>query len=348
MVNVRPPTLTPTPFPMTAPTPTPMPSQPVSEGFLTGDRALESFRSRGTLVITTIFPDGQNRQNLINYEGAYQSAANRFGFNERIRITSEERGSLGEVQMEEVEVYSVDNRVAIRSRGEWLTATRDQANDFMRTSEIFSDPMRQLTQQMITAEEVGTEEIQGIETVQYRSQEPEIFMDAAGARLLSGEVLEEVTIDVWVATEGNYVVRYTISARISNALELDENQQSVETEQSLDWLFELYDINNPGIDIQLPLELPDTSTLQVPGFAAGTFPLPPGARLEPVGLAQPLILVPLAEAEVLAFYEGQLAGEGWELEGGFGVYRAIRGEQAFDLLIGRSENGLTTVQVVGP
>lgn len=346
MVNVRPPTLTPTPFPLAlTPTPPPEPS-PVSQGFLTADRVLESFRSRGTLVITTIFPDGQSRQTLINYESAYQQAANRFGFNERIRLTSEERTGSGSGQTEEVEVYSVDNWVAIRSRGEWLTAVRDQVNDFMRTAEIFSDPMRQLTWQMAEAEAVGAERIEDVETIQYRSQDPEIFIEAAGARLLAGEALEEVTIDVWVAREGSYVVRYTISARISNALELDDNQQSVETDQALEWLFELYAINDETIDIQLPLEVPNVSTLEVPGFASGTFPLPPGARLESAGLAQPLILVPLPEAEVLTFYQEQLGEQGWQLEGGFGVYRATLAGDAFDLLIGRGENGLTTVQVV--
>ncbi len=304
---------------------------------------LDRFRARGELYTITTLPDGTTQEESVQMEGAFVRADNPWGSNEFFQITST---SPMEEGPQTIVVYRVDDVAAVQVEGEWLTMSRDEAFFFAFMADIFTTAMDEIAPDLTDAEKVGVEEVNGVQAIHYRLIDPELFMKLADIQEDEDGRLESVSLDVWVAQEGNYILKYAMEARAVDVPEADETGQEIQVTQEVRWTFEIYDINSPDVVVTLPEDVPQPGEVSVPGFEPGAFPMPEGAEVTGTMFGIIQISTDLSPEEVQTFYEETLADLGWTVEGMAGFYQVSKGETTFSLIITQDEaSGKTMIQV---
>lgn len=301
---------------------------------------LDSFRSRGNLNISSTFEDGTTMAQQMVLEGAYVKPVGSEGEGDESIVLDVTEGET----QESLAIYKVGENVFINTEGEWLTLGRDQAEMFTMMADIFSGLMEEFAVGMDRATNLGTENVNGIDATHFLIDDPAIFIEGVG-ELGETEEIDEVDMNVWVANDGNYILKYQIQATVTGATEFDDEGNEVTANQTIDWSFEIYDIGQVAA-IELPEDAPEPGVVNIPGFAEGEFPLPEGAELRTSILGAEVVST-LPEAEISQFYQDALTDLGWEVDGAVGFFEATKGEDSFSYFIQvDEETGGTTVQIL--
>ncbi|HTP07659.1 MAG TPA: hypothetical protein VMP08_05375 [Anaerolineae bacterium] len=145
------------------------------------------------------------------------------------------------------------------------------------------------------AQLIGTETVNGVPTAHYKIDST--GLDVLGYINSSG--------DVWVATPGNYVVKYTFQATSTGKEAFFGSAQG--QQGTVMWDYEVTDINQP-IDIQAPANC---------GGAAEDIPMMTDAQDQAAFGGTSTYSTPSKFEDVVAFYDKEMKAKGWtEGEGG--------------------------------
>ncbi len=303
---------------------------------------LNSFRSRGSFAMSSTVAEAPAEQQVVQLEGAYVAADHAYGSDEYVSMTVEQGDTT-----QTIAIYKVGDSVLVNSEGEWITVGRDNAGMFTLMADVFTNMMGEVIVNMDEATNLGEEAINGVQAVHYQVNDPEVFKRMAQITGEEEGVIESVDVNVWVATDGNYVVKYAIQASVTGVSITDDAGNNVLADQTVDWSFEIYDINSPDIAIVLPEDAPEPGVIVIPGFAEGEFPLPEGAKIEMSMFGMPQISSDLSEQELIDFYQQALTDLGWTFEGSMGFYQVSKGETSFTMWFSTdTETGKTTIQVI--
>ncbi len=340
-----PPTATPLP-----PTNTPVaaaahpPNTPAAEAgaaksFEAPSTVLDAYRTRGQFLITTTRQDTTTAVQDMALEGAFVKADNAYGSDESFQMIIKENESV-----ESVAIYKIGDWVSAKSQDEWITVGRDNAGLFTAMSDLFTGFVDQFVLEQDDAEKVGEESVGGQPATHYRINDIGVFQRMAQMAPDSQEVIETVTMDVWVAKEGNYILKYSIQSEVSNVKETDASGAEVTVTQKVNWSYEIYDVNS-DITIELPADAPEPGAVTIPGFAEGEFPLPEGGKLAANSIGMPEITSQLSQEELVQFYTEAFAALGWTFAGDFGFYEVKKGDVSFSMFIDVGEDGKGRAQI---
>lgn len=300
---------------------------------------LKSYRTKGQFLITTTFPDGTSAEQDMQLDGAYVRADNAYGSDELFQMTINEDSSV-----ETVAIYKIGEWVSANSQGEWITVDRDNAGLFTSMSDIFTSFVDQFSLESEGATNLGEEVVDGMATDHYRMDDITAFERMAQMAPDSSEVIETVQMDVWVAKEGGFILKYAIQATVSNVTDTDSSGAEVSTTQSVNWSYEIYDTNS-DIVIELPADAPEPGAISIPGFAEGEFPVPEGGKMVPNMIGMPEITSDLSQEELVTFYTDSFAALGWSFSGDFGFYEVKKGDASFSMFIDTDDSGKGRAQV---
>ncbi len=332
-----PPTATPLPV---AATNTPAPPVTLSNRFESPSVVLKSYRTRGQFLITTTRQDTTTAIQEMALEGAFVRTESAYGSDESFLITIQKDESV-----ESLAIYKIGEWVSAKSpEDEWITVGRDNAGLFTAMSDLLIGFIDQFVLEQDDAQKVGEESVSGQAATHYRIDNIDIFRRMAQMAPDSPEVIEAVTMDVWVATEGNYILKYSIQTAVSNVKETDASSAEVMVTQAVNWSYEIHDVNE-DIRVELPADAPQPGVVTIPGFAGGEFPLPEGGKLAANGIGMPEITSQLSKEELVQFYTDALAALGWTFAGDFGVYEVKKGEVSFSMFIDVGEDGKGRAQI---
>jgi hypothetical protein len=350
------PTATPRPSPTPSPIFTPEATVAVDEATLEESRTetpadeaqpfalpaevLQSFRMRGDLLLVTTFDDGETEEESLRLSGAHVATGEEFGFDQYFEIVAARAGT---ERSEVVAIYEVGDVVAAYYDGEWRTVTRAGARVSLEDNP-FNHPLVRLRSAFAAAEIVDVEILNGVETLHYVINDPQLFIQVTELKMTEGQEIELSQIEVWVATDDQYIVRYEISARVTDALDFDAQGNRVRADQDVIWTYEIYDIG-ADIPISLPEEAPDPAAFTIPGFLDGEFPVPEGAEVRTNIYGEAEIRADLPEEQVVSFYVDVLSRLGWAIQGDFGLYEVQKEEFSFSLVTAADEQGQTVVRV---
>ena len=184
----------------------------------------------------------------------------------------------------------------VGSDGTCFATVLDPANSLA----IWLEPIGQLSG-VLGAEEAGHEVLNGIDTDHYTFDERAIAQDG----------LNKSTGEIWVASEGGYIVRYHLTTQG------DEDYFGDGVEGTFTWDYELTEVNQPTT-LHLPEDCPPglvdapllqdaTSILKVPGFLKYT--------------------TASSVKEAAEFYNEQLPSLGWELPSATEVPEGVSPEE---------------------
>lgn len=150
--------------------------------------------------------------------------------------------------------------------------------------------------------------VNGLEVDYYTIADPkDIFGDGPdqpeNAKLLQG--------DVWIAREGNFITRYILRIQAD-----DLKMRKDPTPGTLTIEYNVTPLDPNQVKVEPPKDAVSLETAVLPGFAAGTFPVPEGAKVETIIQArnQQLIglnVANLSVADAFAFYKEKLTAAGW-------------------------------------
>ncbi len=331
------PTDTPAPEPTDTPESSPATGNEATPGgeestavFAQPSESLPSFRFRGKLVQTLTLPDGTEEISRVEMEGAFVKTEGPQGSDQYFVINNVDPS--GE---ESMTLYEVGENLYIQTEGEWIVLPRNESGMYTMIADLFANPMSEMAFFAEEAKKVGDEEVNGIETVHYRIDDPLVFKRMAEMTAEEGELVS-ASMDVWVAKEGNYIVKYKLSAEQKGTTTYDSQGNEVVGDQRIDWEFELYDVG-ADIVIQVPEDAPQPGQLNVPGFEEGEFPIPPDTEVGTSFFGTAMLESNLSEEEFMQFYRDALESQGWSIEGGFGVYTFTKGDTSFSMLVETDE-----------
>jgi hypothetical protein len=137
------------------------------------------------------------------------------------------------------------------------------------------------------------ESVNGVMTRHYRATHNEIALAASG--------FTNYVVDIWVAVDGGYVVRQTLSAD-GTAVALSGTQGHIE------WTYDVLDINSP-LNISVPEGCAEPAAPGEP--AGGEMPVMPDAATVTVIGTTTTYTTPSSASDVAAFYTAQMPGLGW-------------------------------------
>jgi hypothetical protein len=347
------PTITPDPSPTPRPTITPEATieealtetsaeTPAEEDprFELPANVLPGFRMQGELLLLITYDTGETGQESLTLSGARVASDEEFGFNQFFEVTAVRTEAENPQRMA---TYQVGPVIATLIDGEWRTNNRTGGRSPFEDN-LFNQLLTRLVHPFAEAEDAGVEIVNGVEATHYRIEDPRIFVQTTKLKMAEGQEIQSSQIDLWVATDGNYIVRYEIAARMTDALAFDTQGNQVRTDRDLFWTFEIYDIG-ADILVDLPEEAPEPVAFNIPGFIEGEFPLPEGAELKVNIYGEAEIDTELSEEEVVSFYLEVLPRLGWVIQGDFGLYEAINQEFSFTLITAVNEQGQTVVRV---
>lgn len=338
-----PPTNTPVPptnTPAAAPaTNTPAPAAPAEGSFEAPNTVLKSYRTQGGFVIKSTFPDGSVTEQEMTLAGAFVRADNAYGSDESFEMTIRD----GE-QVDNVALYKVGEWVSVKSQNEWITVGRDNAGLFTAMADLFTGFVDQFVTEREDAQNLGDEDVNGQPATRYRIDDVSIFERIAQMAPDSEEVIESVSMDVWVAKEGNFILKYVVLAEVSNVPETDASGAEVMVTQSVNWTYEILDAN-ADMTISLPTDAPEPGQVTIPGFAEGEFPVPEGSTLSANMIGMPEVTSALTQEELVKFYTEAFAALGWTFAGDFGFYEVTKGEINFAMYFDVTEDGKSRAQV---
>ncbi|MBX3050905.1 MAG: hypothetical protein KF753_05490 [Caldilineaceae bacterium] len=333
-----PPTNTPAPAAVAA-IDTPTPAAGEASSFAAPNDILKSYRTKGQFLITTTFQDGTSTSQDMQLEGAFVRTDNAYGSDESFQMTVNESGNV-----EQVSIYKIGEWVSANSQGEWITVGRDNAGLFTAMSDIFTSFVDGFVLESSEADNLGDETVDGVTATHYQIQDTTIFTRMAEMAPDAEEVIDKAEMNVWVAKEGGYVVKYTVLAEVSNVMETNAAGEEVATTQSVNWSYQIYDAN-ADITIALPADAPEPGVVSVPGFAEGEFPVPEGGKLAANMIGMPEVTSDLTQEELVKFYSDALTALGWTFSGDFGFYEVTKGDVSFSLFIDTADNGKGRAQV---
>ncbi len=314
-------------------------SASTANSFAAPGDVLDSYRTRGGLLINTTFPDGRTTKQEMLLEGAFVKTDNAYGSDQSFEMTLTEEGTT-----ETVTIYQIGDWVSANTQGEWVTVGRDNAGLFTSMSDIFTSFTDQFVLESGEAEKLGDETIDGVATTHYQIQDVSIFTQMAQMAPDSEEVIDKAEMNVWVAKDSGYVLKYDVLAEVSNVKDTDASGAEVATTQRVNWSYQVYDVNS-DITVTLPADAPEPGTINIPGFAEGEFPVPEGGKLAVNMTGMPEITSELSQEELVAFYTDTFAALGWSFSGDFGFYEVKKGETTFSLFIDTDDRGKGRAQV---
>ncbi len=296
--------------------------------FAQPSETLPSFRFRGKLVQVLVLEDGTEEISRMETEGAFVKTDSPQGGDQYITITTADPS--GE---ESMTMYEVGENIYINTEGEWIVLPREEAGLYTMFATLFTNPMAEMGFFAEEAKKVGEEEVNGIETIHYRIDDPLVFKELADLSEEEGELVQ-ASVDVWVAKDGNYIVKYKLTAEQKGTKTFDSQGNEVIGDERVDWEFELYDVG-ADIVIEVPEDAPQPGQLNVPGFEEGEFPLPPNTEVGLSLFGTAMLESDLSEEEFIQFYKDALPD--WTIEGGFGIYTFTKGDTSFSMLLEQDE-----------
>lgn len=207
-------------------------------------------------------------------------------------------------------------------KGECLSFSSDDPNNQL-TKGLFSPNTLGSVQ---NAKYVGAETVNGVKTRHYKYDEKAVTVFASG----------KVNGDIWVATEGDFVVKETMNwSGVPGLFGLGTS-----TKGDGKWLWELTDINRP-----VTIKAPDNC-----GGQAADIPVMKDAT-EKSRFGNMLTYKTAAKiADVVAFYKKELAAAGWKIEDDglstdqMAQLSFVKGDQELQIII-TTESGKTNVLI---
>ncbi len=315
---------TPTPLPPTA-TPTPIPTEAVQPAATATSAAeatdnavtleqltdlFDSYRSTTTYQLETSYADGTTQTENVTVTSSWVKADNAFGYNTQIDMVNLAADSAEEPQ--NMSIYAVDDMSYMNIGGEWLSSSRGQEQEMMPVFFNADD----IGGSLDNMQRKGKEKLNGIDTVHYVFEIGDLLPDLLQG-LENGDqgTVESYEGDVWVAEDGNYIVKMELHATAKDVPETDESGNEQLTTQTFTLTYEVTDVD-AGITIELPADAPKAGAVEVPGFAPGEFPVPPETKVVASmgGFVQ--LHSTLSEDEVNSFFDDKLAALGWQKQEG--------------------------------
>ncbi|RME81881.1 MAG: hypothetical protein D6775_12490, partial [Caldilineae bacterium] len=315
--------------------------------FASLEDVLESYRSRGTMETAITYPDGKVDSTNVEFAIDWVRTEGPFGGDMAMRVSGFDTAA-GEGQPEvpsEVAIYAVGTNMLMKLGEEWVTAPRE-GDEVDQLPAIFSRPDELVTDLQDFKNE-GEETVNGIDVVHYSfDQAP--FLDMLlgleqGLDLSAADI--RILGDIWVATDGNYVVKFAWSLEGKDVPDTDEEGNEVLTDVSIRWVFELTEVNTLDA-ITLPEDAPTPGAIEVPGFAPGEFPIPPNTTVEGSFGGMISLQSELSQEEVTAFYDEHLAALGWTKQEGF-MPSWTKGDVTINVITAPGDGGGTNIMIMG-
>jgi hypothetical protein len=300
-----------------------------------------SYEAQGSFASQTVYTDSTISQQQGNFTIFQAAAANAYGANQHYTLRTQRAGQSANQpagqpagQPDEINVFQVDDYIAVSyTGGEWMLVRRDQGSNIVRAIQPITDLAILFPRIIDQAEFVGQEEIGGISSLRYRIADP----NGQGARLiqpllaLTGEI-RSLKLEVWIAVPGGYVVAYNFQVELAGARVLDPAGNEVRADQAVTWTYQLTPTEE-ATSIEWPNDAPTPDAFPVPGFAAGTFPIPPNTELMALVGGVPDLISTMTPEEIGNFYQSELSNLGWSVEGDSSLLRCTKEGATFQLLI---------------
>ncbi len=352
--NIPVPEATDTPMPEPTDTPEPVPTDtPVTEPADTPEpeeesdistrnrmeELFDSFRSRGNFGTSIRYANGETEEQSMTFEMEWVNVDNEYGGDMSMVMTG--FGHEDEGSFDSMAIYSVGDTMAMNVGGEWMSSPRDPS-DFNDMPTMFQNP-EDFTDNLDDLDRVGKETVNGFKTVHYRFEDSSFFgMLFSEEDLDPAENLDTVSGDIWVAEDGEWVVKMVYEIEGKDIPD-DGDQGDLEF-IDMSWEFEVYEVNS--IDsIELPDDAPEPGEASVPGFEAGEFPIPADTTMQGGFGGVYVLESALSEEEVNAFYDDELTALGWTKEEGFMPIWSKDGVN-ITLMIGPGESGGTSIMIM--
>ena len=338
------PTDTPAPKPTAtlapAPTDTPVPEdEPDFSDRTRMEEMFDSYRSRGNFGTSIRYANGETEEQNMTFEMEWVNVDNEYGGDMSMVMTG--IGQDEEDSFDSMAIYSVGDTMAMNVGGEWMSSPRDPS-DFNDMPTMFQNP-EDFADNLDDLDRVGKETVNGFKTVHYRFEDSSFFgMLFAEQDLDPGENLDSISGDIWVAQDGEWVVKMVY--KIEGKDIPDDGDQGDLEFVDMSWEFEVYEVDS--IDsIELPEDAPEPGEVNIPGFEAGEFPIPADTTMEGGYGGVYVLESALSEEEVNAFYDDELTALGWTKEEGFMPIWS-KGDASVTLMIGPGETGGTSIMIM--
>jgi hypothetical protein len=299
------------------------------------EQALQSYRSRGELRITTTLPDNTTTAETIIYETDWKRTAGGAGFDLAARMLTDRTTP-------EIEVVMVGEEAYMRFRDQDLRLPRGQLG-LSDLPAVFANP-DELLPAAADLQFVEVTNMAGQPALHYTFTRLD-FLD----RFLSADetkgVTQALTGDIWLARDGLFPLKVGFTAQVADKPLTTTGGETVLVRQEIVWSFVLSDLN-----AEFAINLPEAQAnaealvLRLPGFEPGTLLAPPGST--DIRGNGPLVtfLTPLAAEEVIAYFETQLSRLGWTRQEGHPPNWTLT-DLRVNLVINTPRNGPTRVML---
>jgi len=292
-------------------------------------RKLKSFRSYTHYAWTSKTREGETESSELEIRGEHVAEPP----SQRLLITP--GGDAAKEGPETFEIIQIEDRTWYKlEEGQWIQVTQQEILPFGHMMNAVAS-LRDLS----GARRIWPDEtVNGIRCRHYR------FTEKALPYFLTLGELSKVEGDLWLAVEGDFVVKYTLHAE-GKELKIGEKPGF----GTLDLVYEISDVG-----AEMAIEPPTGGGAAIPGFAEGEFPMPEDAEMSMSGPGFTLIVTTLPVAEVAEFYKERLGELGWtkseEINLGSMVNMSFtKDSQQLNLMIGKSEeSGKTQIMVNTP
>lgn len=279
------------------PTPTPEPEEPLDESRLKALEELNSFRTVMVFTVKGTGAEGKPMDSTLEITTEYVRDAD--ARHVLIRFTDHTASENGQNVSE---VYHIGRDVYLYGGEDvgWMRVSEDRSPlsdpDFalLTNGDVFTS--------MKDMERVRPDEtVNGVASRHYRFTEKMLgkLIDQTNAAISAQG-------DVWIARDGDYITRYRFLLEVKNS-EVPDTFSGL-TNGTAEVRYDLTDVNKP-IHIALPEAA--KAGVNLPGFEAQAFPIPPEATTQMAGSGMLMLVSPWSPAEVAAFYEETLSGLGW-------------------------------------
>ncbi len=148
---------------------------------------------------------------------------------------------------------------------------------------------------------------------------------------LTGEI-RSLKLEVWIAVPGGFVVAYNFQVELAGARVLDADLNQVRADQAVTWTYQLTP-SAKAQPIPWPIDAPAPDAFPVPGFALGTFPIPPNTELLAFVGGVPDLMSTQTPVQLDSFFRTELFALGWDIEGEGNLLRCSKAGANFQLLI---------------
>lgn len=299
------------------------------------EQALQSYRSRGELRITTTLPDNTTTAETIVYETDWKRTTAGEGFDLAARMLTGRTTP-------EIEVVMVGEEAYMRFRDQDLRLPRQQLA-LSDLPAVFANP-DELLPAAGDLQFVEETTLAGRPALHYTFTRLDVLDRFLSADEAKG-VTQALTGDIWLARDGLFPLQLRFTAQVTDKPLTTTGGETVLARQEIAWSFVLSDLN-----AEFAITLPETQAnaealaLRLPGFEPGTLLAPPGST--DIRGSGPLVtfLTPLSAAEVIAYFETQLGRLGWTRQEGHPPNWTLT-DLRVSLVINTPRNGPTRVML---